>query len=302
MGVERTFGTSAIMTEVKARTTDQVPCDVQAIDNDKLSTSLWIPFVICCVYLGALRQWYLGFKDSSSSGNPFESVSFIAPAIATIVYLLVIFGLKKVMASRPPCNLKDYMFTYNLYQTVLNLWCVFAFVKEVLNNNMSIWGNRVDNSSSGFQLGFLIWVHYNNKYVELLDTVFMALRKKNNQISFLHVYHHVLLIWSWFAVCKLACGGDAYFGALCNSFVHVLMYSYYLLALLKIDMPWKKYLTSIQMVQFMLCFAHSVYVLWVGNVPPTLGWLQMWVMANMLVLFGNFYAKTYSKKSVKKTE
>jgi len=89
-------------------------------------------------------------------------------------------------------------------------------------------------------LHFLVWVHYNNKFVELLDTVFMVLRKKHQQITFLHMYHHLLIIWSWFFVCKYACGGDAYFGMFCNSLIHVFMYSYYGLALLKINTPWKK--------------------------------------------------------------
>lgn len=33
------------------------------------------------------------------------------------------------------------------------------------------------------------------RYIELLDTVFMILRKKNQQLSFLHVYHHTLILW-----------------------------------------------------------------------------------------------------------
>mgnify|MGYP007114746174 CR=1 FL=1 len=62
---------------------------------------------------------------------------------------------------------------------------------------------------------------------------------------FLHVYHHVLLVWAWWSVLvvcpgersmhflalHLMCvdfalneGGDAYFGASINSFIHVIMY------------------------------------------------------------------------------
>lgn len=93
---------------------------------------------------------------------------------------------------------------------------------------------QVDNSPRAWQLSFLIYIHYNNKFIELLDTMFMILRKKNKQISFLHVYHHCLLLWSWFLVCRFGCGGDAYFGAVVNSGVHVLMYSYYLVRTLNV--------------------------------------------------------------------
>lgn len=38
-----------------------------------------------------------------------------------------------------------------------------------------------------------VWLYYMCKITELLDTVFFVLRKKQNQISFLHVYHHTLM-------------------------------------------------------------------------------------------------------------
>lgn len=38
-----------------------------------------------------------------------------------------------------------------------------------------------------------VWLYYICKVVELLDTVFFVLRKKQNQVSFLHLYHHTLM-------------------------------------------------------------------------------------------------------------
>lgn len=38
-----------------------------------------------------------------------------------------------------------------------------------------------------------VWLYYMCKITELLDTVFFVLRKKQNQISFLHLYHHTLM-------------------------------------------------------------------------------------------------------------
>jgi hypothetical protein len=34
------------------------------------------------------------------------------------------------------------------------------------------------------------WLFYISKFVELLDTVFFIMRKKFNQVTFLHVFHH----------------------------------------------------------------------------------------------------------------
>lgn len=34
------------------------------------------------------------------------------------------------------------------------------------------------------------WIFYMSKFIELFDTLFFILRKKFNQVTFLHVFHH----------------------------------------------------------------------------------------------------------------
>jgi len=282
------------------RKEQDVVCNQKADVVDEISAAIVIPVAMVTAYIWFLRQWYFTFlADGKGESSIFKEVWWECPAVATVLYLCTIFGLKRYMKDRPVPALKNYMLTYNMYQTILNAWCVLSFIKEAYKADFSVWGNRYQ-PQKDFQISFLVWVHYNNKYMELLDTVFMALRKKNNQISFLHVYHHVLLIWSWFAVCKIEPGGDSYFGATVNSFIHVLMYSYYACALLKIQIPWKRQLTNCQMVQFCACFSQSIYVLNAGTYNKFLTWLQIWVMSNMLVLFGNFYRKQYLNKAAQK--
>jgi len=53
------------------------------------------------------------------------------------------------------------------------------------------------------------------------------------QVSFLHLYHHYSIAWCWWIAIILFPGGDSYFGALLNSWIHVLLYSYYAFALIK---------------------------------------------------------------------
>jgi len=242
-------------------------------------------------------------KDGATTPASYNDISLVMPAVATVLYLAMCYFGPKMMAKRAPFELKGEMQVYNLYETVYNIVNVALFVMEVRRLGMSVWGTvwECGADQRANYLLFGVWMHYTNKYIELLDTVFMVLRKKNQQLSFLHMYHHTLLIWSWAFVCKMPCCADSYFGACVNSFIHIIMYSYYFMALLKIKCPWKKYITQAQMLQFLTCAAHSFYILYFGTCPPSLPLLQLFVMVNMFVLFAQFYMKAYASKKAAKT-
>jgi elongation of very long chain fatty acids protein 4 len=286
----------------------------EVVDNEEIfTTALFKPLYLTAGYIFALKlaaenmakevELMPVVSAEQPYVDPFKQVWWSAPICFTVLYLAMVFFGRKWMANRSEFQIKPFIFTYNVYQCLLNLWCVYAMLNEVYSNDhfqgnsfWRLWGNTVQPDKNGFRISFLVWVHYNNKYIELLDTVFMILRKKNDQVSFLHCYHHVLLIWAWFFVCKFESGGDCYFGAMVNSTIHVIMYGYYTLALLKIPCPWKQHITNCQMLQFCLVLTHSIYVAYRKNLPIELPLVQAFVMINMLVLFGQFYKKAYIKK------
>lgn len=65
---------------------------------------------------------------------------------------------------------------------------------------------------------------------DFVDTVFMVLRGKWGQFSFLHTYHHVSIFLTYWWVTNTAHTGDTWFPVLLNSLVHAVMYFYYLLS------------------------------------------------------------------------
>ena len=68
-----------------------------------------------------------------------------------------------------------------------------------------------------------------SKVPELIDTVFIVLRKK--PLIFLHWYHHVTVLLYCWSSCSVMAGSGLYFVSM-NFTVHALMYGYYCLKIL----------------------------------------------------------------------
>lgn len=64
----------------------------------------------------------------------------------------------------------------------------------------------------------------------------------------------------------LCAGGHSTFFGFLNTFVHIIMYSYYMLAALGPHMQkylwWKKYVTTLQMVSKSVAATYLIFVLW----------------------------------------
>lgn len=86
------------------------------------------------------------------------------------------------------------------------------------------------------------------------------------------------------------------------------MYSYYAMALLKMQCPWKKFLTQAQLLQFTAVLLFSFTSIFLCTAKKTWGQyaahlVQDFEMTSLFVLFIFFYRKTYqtSKRGEKKT-
>ena len=183
---------------------------------------------------------------------------------------------------------------YNLFQVLFNVWMVYTFVVALAFRGHHVYGDTtvVD---SGAPLA--IWYHYTGKYIEFVDTYAMLLRGNIKQFSFLHVIHHAMMPTVWWWALRYCPGGDSYFGALLNSFIHVLMYSVYVLSLWKIRVP-KQWLTVAQMLQFVLVMGYTVvsYRLLpddVDNGVKSCYRVQFSVMVFLLILFLDFFLKRF---------
>merc|ERR1711997_1066365 len=149
------------------------------------------------------------------------------------------------------------------------------------------------------QLQFIFYVNYLLKYYELLDTIFLALKKKD--IGFLHGYHHpATLVLTWGQLVDST--GVQWIVILLNLWVHTVMYFYYAMAALKVRMPWKRCVTIFQIVQFVLdlgaCYTAWAFHNWYGMCFGTnrAGIVGCFILTSYLYLFVDFYEMTYNKK------
>jgi elongation of very long chain fatty acids protein 4 len=134
------------------------------------------------------------------------------------------------------------------------------------------------------------------KVLDLLDTVFFILRGKYSHVTFLQVYHHasmVLMVWTTLHYVPL---NQNLFYAATNSFVHVVLYTYYLLTSMGTTVPWKRMVTNIQLLQFVGLSVFTVYLLVaVHTDPAAILYTQFtgFQMIMFLGLFINFYVRNY---------
>jgi GNS1/SUR4 family len=64
-----------------------------------------------------------------------------------------------------------------------------------------------DYTPAGLKILHISHTYYLVKIVDLLDTVFFILRKKNNQVTFLHIYHHAVMVFGCYLYLKFMSGG-----------------------------------------------------------------------------------------------
>lgn len=259
---------------------------------------------------GLLAGIYVKHADPRVKQLPLVFSPLPMLIILSLYLLFVLHYGPKWMEKRQPFQLKFVMRIYNALQVVANL---ILFVYGIQNSyghkkfsftcqpvdptNTETWMMRLLNVSYGYYL---------TKYLDLFDTVFIVLRKKNQQITFLHVYHHAGMVFAVYAFMTFMPGSHSTMLGVINLLVHTVMYSYYFVTSLRPiqeTLWWKRYITQLQLAQFGYLAIHFLLVI-IRNpcghpaVVTFVGFIQNLFM---FALFFEFYYKSYMKKP-KQTE
>jgi len=220
------------------------------------------------------------------------------------LYLLFVFFGTKYMKTREAFNIPSwFLIAYNGALVVLSAYMFIEIVIGAYQSRYNIMCGKLDRSTKPSEMRVLnaLWLYFFSKVIEFFDTVWMILRKKFVQVTFLHVFHHSSVFIVWWVTIQWVPTGHSCYGAIFNSFVHVVMYGYYALSLIpsmKKYLWWKKYITSLQLTQFVTMLLHTIQSIYFQcDYPRWSLWMLFVYMIMMLILFGNFYVNEYISKS-----
>ncbi|EEC20298.1 elongation of very long chain fatty acids protein 4-like [Ixodes scapularis] len=231
------------------------------------------------------------------------SPAFVFPLIFVYLYFVKIAG-PRWMKTRDAFKIPTIIRMYNLGMVVLNARFLYLLLKFTYapGGRYSLFCQGITGKMDS-QMAVLYkagWWYVIVRYADFLDTVFFVLRKKFNQVSNLHVIHHILVVFNaWFWV-LVAPEGQPALGLCINTFVHVIMYSYYFLSTFGPEVRqylwWKRYLTTLQIWQFIVFIIHMCIPLFYDCGFPKK--LVPFAVAQALLVLGmflNFYYHSYIK-------
>jgi len=203
-----------------------------------------------------IEATYFSFEKNFDSevAMKFARDHYMLPFLICALYLALIFGGQKIMENRKPFKLQLPLASWNLFLALFSFIGVMRTLPNLLN---ALFSETFEDTVCRDPLLYYtkgtigLWMTLFNysKVFELLDTVFIVLRKR--PLIFLHYYHHItVLLYCWFAVGWIPSTG-MYFLVM-NYAVHSIMYGYYYLMSIKIKPPIPAYsITLAQLLQML---------------------------------------------------
>ncbi|XP_024403411.1 uncharacterized protein [Physcomitrium patens] len=279
------------------------------------SPSLWsITMLDSTVH--KILEHYVGLDLSKPSAITVDLPLVRSPTpvvLAIIGYIVVVLlwsshikraGLKPRL--QDPVWLQTLVIVHNCFLCFLSFYMGWGIITEARHHRYSFWGNA--GNDGHVKMGSYIYIFYVSKLYEFMDTIVMLLRRNLRQITFLHLYHHASISFIWWIISYLFPTGDAYFSAALNSWIHVVMYLYYLLAatIAKDEkrrrkyLFWGKYLTMFQMLQFVSFIGQGIHGLFYPSTyPKNMPRMLFLYSLSLLLFFSNFFISKYIRPSPK---
>lgn len=258
-------------------------------------------------FLDDLNYYFYEYADPRIR-DKFILGSIWFPILTILIYLLISFIIiPEFMKNRPAYKLNTYIKCYNIFQVITNAYIVKELAKCYPFHRIHIcrpMDYGTDDCSK--RIMELCIMTIGLKLVDLTETGVYLLRKKNSQVSGLHLYHHISTFVFGFIFLRFFTSEVAMLFPILNCGVHVIMYFYYFLSnfdgpIKQMIIPFKRYLTLIQMTQFTIMLIQVVlYMLQDCGISKILLGITFLNVSINFWLFFQFYQKTYINPKKKK--
>ncbi|KIM32687.1 hypothetical protein M408DRAFT_326445 [Serendipita vermifera MAFF 305830] len=193
--------------------------------------------------------------DHLKTWTPGKTPLSTTPVVLSVMvgYLTLIFSIRAWMnaTGRPPYVLNTLFRAHNIILSVGSGLLLVLMAEEIgpVVLKRGLRGAICDPEAWTPRMEFYYIINYFIKYYELIDTVFLALKRK--PLAFLHVFHH--------AATALLCFNQlngrtsvSWTVITLNLFVHVIMYYYYYGTAGGRRFWWKQHVTTLQISQFII--------------------------------------------------
>lgn len=212
----------------------------------------------------------------------------------------------RYMKDRQPYDLRWAIRVFNVCQISYNMFMIVRAMNEpgYFPNFFSFGCASITMQEAQifeYNVFRAFWHYMTNKMLDFFDTAFFVLRKKQSHVTFLHVFHHVSMVFVVWFMLKYYPGVEPIVAGFVNATIHVLMYTYYLLSsfgqTFGFVYRFKKYLTLAQIAQFVVLL---IYYLLATQYSCGYNMIVVRLLCfeavSNLCLFINFYRKTYGNK------
>jgi elongation of very long chain fatty acids protein 6 len=239
---------------------------------------------------------------------PYLHANWQIPLTAVILYAVLVVGLGQLlMRNVAAFELKFFTRLWNAIVAAFSIIGALYCVPHLLQSaHAHGWRFTLCADPTWYTNGIpglLTYIFMWSKFFELIDTVFLVLRKR--EVIFLHWYHHItVLLFCWMSF--PAGLGFGFWFCTMNYYVHAIMYSYYFFMGFDLTRPlvrpFAQFITSLQIVQMLGGLA---IILAASNEPEPchrnedVKLYGLIMYGSYLVLFCHFFYRTYIAKAKK---
>lgn len=206
------------------------------------------------------------------------------------------------MENREPCKLVGFIRAYNIFQIIaclyVNWCCIYTGFWKHLYTCEGFDPNDHEKIVKSAWLAMML------RLADFIETCVYVLRKKHNQISFLHVYHHIIVMIGFYVGINTGIIPILPFLLMINTSIHFVMYCYYFFSTFNAYRTFlrkiKPILTTIQILQLVFfCYSGFNEMKKCKNVyPPDVVNFGLVLVSTLIILFFNYFYQNFHKKKI----